>query len=352
MSPLEDTINTSLKYFSEIKFLIIESIVFNLFYRFSQNSNILCYFGNSLQNFEWFNRSKVKLSVEHFDNSIALIESYKFMSLKIKESNEILNDIIDEFSEDVRKKFDIDSWSRFSIASPTESYYIGRVSYEISKNKLDEHSVWFETSAYISKNESIAIDLSQINSYSLFPGQVMACKAINELGKSLYVKEIIDLSQLLSLPKAVPKLTQPLHIVVGAGPFNFADGIGFEPLKKMMEYVVEYKPDFCILIGPFIDSSNEKLLTIDEPIDRLFNSQMRYISEQLMDLKTEAIVIPSTKDLNVFNVLPTMPFHSYKSSKIHYFSNPSLININGVIIGLTATDILLDLSKNVISAYV
>ena len=224
-----------------------------------------------MRDFEWINRSKVKLSVGHFDESMALTENYKFMSLKIKESNEILNDIIDEFSEDVRKKFDIDSWSRFSIQSPTESYYIGRVCYEVTKNKLDEHSVRFETSYYISENESIDLDLSHINSYSLFPGQVIACKAINESGKSLFIEEIIDFSQLLTLSKTIPTLTQPLHIVVGVGPFNSPNSLGFEPLKKLIEYIIKYEPDFCILLGPFVDSLNEKLLTTDEPIDRLFN---------------------------------------------------------------------------------
>ena len=317
--------------------------------RFSQNSNILCYYGNSLSDLDWVNRSKVKPSVQHFEKSIALTENYKFMSLKIKESNEILNDIIDEFSEDFRKEYDIDSWSRFSIQSPTESYYIGRICHDVTKNKLEEHFVRFETSHYISDNESIALNLSHLKSYSLFPGEVIACKAINESGKSLFVEEIIDFDKILGFPKAMPTLTQPLHLVVGVGPFNSPNSLGFEPLKKMMEYIKEHKPDFCILIGPFVDSQNESLMNTNESIDRLFNSQMRFICEQLIDVKTEAIVIPSTRDINVFNVLPTMPFNSYKSSKIHYFSNPTLININGVIIGLTATDVLLELSKSELS---
>ena len=333
-----------------MKTFFILFYLLSLLSRESENSNILCYFGNSCSDFEWFNRSKVKTSVEPFDKSIALTESYKFMSLKITESNEILNDIIDEFSEDIRQKLEIEVWNRFSIPSPTESYYIGRVCYDTNKTKLDEHSLRFETSHYISYNESISLDLSHLKSYSIFPGEVMAFKAINESGKSLLVQEMIDFNKILRLPKTIPSLKQPLHLVVAVGPFNTPNSLDFEYLKKIMEYVKQHKPDYCLLIGPFVDSLNEKLLTTEESIDRLFNSQMRYISDVLMELKTEAIVIPSTRDLNVFNILPTMPFNGYKSTKIHYFSNPSLININGVVIGLTATDVLLHLSQQEISA--
>ncbi|CAG2172331.1 unnamed protein product [Oppiella nova] len=329
----DESINTSLK--------IDETI----------NTNTLCYFGNSYSDHEWRNRSKTKYTVEPYDKSITLCETYKFMSLKITETNEILNDIIDEFSELLKEKLDIESWNQFSVPSPSESYYIGRVCYDCNqKHRLSADSLRFEGSRYLTNSESIDLDLSRLSSYSLFAGQVIACKAINESGKSLIVQEIIDLDKITQSPAVVPTFSQPLHLMVGVGPFNSHQSLDWEPLKKLMEKVKKYEPDFCILLGPFVDTMNEKLLTTDEPIDRYFNSQMRYISEELQDLKTEAIVIPSTRDLNVFNIMPTMAFNSYKSHKIHYFSNPCVLNISGVVIAMTSTDVLLHLSKEEISA--
>ena len=353
---MDDTINTSLKYvcsrFLQFSNLSKRKIDINLNLtqlRFSQNSNILCSFGSQYSEDEWLNRSKVRYSVEVFDKKTALTDRYKYMSLKIVEANEILNEKIDEFSEEIRQTLDIESWSRFSLHSPNESYYIGRVCHDCSNNKLDEHSIRFETSAYISNNESIRLDLTHLKSFSLFSGQVLACKAINELGNALFVQEIIDFDKMLSLPKTVPDLKRALDIVVAVGPFNNSLSLNYEYLRKLLEYVKQYEPDFCVLIGPFVDSLNEKLMTCEESINRLFSSQIRFISEELSDIKTEAIVIPSTRDLNIFNVLPTMPFDSFKASKIHYFSNPTVLNINGIVIGITSTDVLLHMSKEEIS---
>ncbi|CAG2114745.1 unnamed protein product [Medioppia subpectinata] len=316
------------------------------------NSNILCYFGNSYSDKEWRNRSKVEHSVKLYDSTITLTENFKFMSLKITETNEILNDIIDEFSELLREALDIESWNQFSIPSPIEAYYIGRVCYDCSaKTKLSDGTIRLEGSRYLTNSESIDLDLSRLNNYSLFAGQVMACKAINESGKTLVVQEIMDFDKITGSPGVTPSFVHPLNLVVAVGPFNTHQSLDLEPLRKFMSYVRRYEPDYCLLLGPFVDTMNEKLLTTDEPIDRIFNSQMRYIAEELADVKTEAIVVPSTRDLNVFNTLPTMQFNSYKSHKIHYFSNPCVLNIAGAVIAMTSTDVLLHLSKEEISAY-
>ncbi|XP_054169161.1 DNA polymerase alpha subunit B-like [Oppia nitens] len=335
---IDDSINSSLKINEGIK------------------SNTLCYFGNSYSDNEWRINTNIKHNVEVYDRSISLMEGFKFMSLKIKETNEILNDLIDEFSEQLRQKLDIESWNHFSVQSPSEAYYIGRVCYDCTQNKLNNNLIRFEGSRYLTNSESIDLDLSRLSNYSLFAGQVMACKAINESGKSLIVQEIIDFNQILEYPTLAPTFQQPVTIVVATGPFNTNQTIDFKPLKTFMDYVKKYEPDFCILLGPFVDSMNEKLLTTEERVDHIFYNQMTYISQELMDIKTEAIVIPSTRDLNMFNLFPSAAFDcfstakAFKSNKIHYFSNPCILNISGLIIAMTSTDVLLHLSKEEISA--
>jgi DNA polymerase alpha subunit B len=313
------------------------------------NSNIICYFGNSYSDDEWINRGKNKYKIEYYDKSLALTD-YKFMSLKISESNEIMNDYIDEFSEIIKNKFEIDSWGQFSVESPAENYYIGRVRYHWNKNKLDDKSVMFEGSSYITNNETITLDLSRLSQYSLFAGQVMACKATNESGKTLIVRDIIDIEKTISLPKQMPTIKEALNLVVAVGPFTKPETLNWEPLKSLTKYAKQYEPDFLIIIGPLIDSMNEKLLSSDDSIERLFNSQMRFLNEELTNIKTEAIIISSVKDLNTFSVLPTMPFNAFKSPKIHFYPNPTVLDISGVIIGMTSTDVLLHLSKEEISA--
>lgn len=64
----------------------------------------------------------------------------------------------------------------------------------------------------------------------------------------------------------------------------------------------------------------------------------------------QVVIVPSWRDIHHRTVYPTPPFEIKKvQPNFHFFSDPSVINVNGVFIGLTSTDILFHLSKEEIA---
>ena len=53
--------------------------------------------------------------------------------------------------------------------------------------------------------------------------------------------------------------------------------------------------------------------------------------------------VPSYRDVHHEPVYPQPPYNVGKDEKVHFVSDPSVINVGGVVIGLTSTDILLHL---------
>ncbi|KAI0221379.1 DNA polymerase alpha subunit B [Lamellibrachia satsuma] len=66
----------------------------------------------------------------------------------------------------------------------------------------------------------------------------------------------------------------------------------------------------------------------------------------------ELVVLPSQWDVHHDPVFPQPPFQfgSILERKIHFMSDPCTLNINGVVFGVTSTDILLHLGKEEISS--
>ena len=52
---------------------------------------------------------------------------------------------------------------------------------------------------------------------------------------------------------------RPLEMLVAAGPFCVVDDLEYEPLEDFVNEVTERKPDVVLLIGPFVDTTNQKI---------------------------------------------------------------------------------------------
>jgi DNA polymerase alpha subunit B len=159
-----------------------------------------------------------------------------------------------------------------------------------------------------SNGHVVNLDLSSVDEYDLFPGQVAVVEGKNEMGKCLRVSKI-------HFPKPPPfkelkieRKRGTLNILIAAGPFTPSDSLQYEPLKDLISVITKTEPDICILIGPFIES-NHKIIQegIAETFNDLFEKQMEFLKNAISNCSTKVLIVPSYKDVHGEFVYPTPP---------------------------------------------
>ncbi|GFS03284.1 DNA polymerase alpha subunit B [Elysia marginata] len=178
-------------------------------------------------------------------------------------------------------------------------------------------------------------------------------------------------SQSQSLPKPDPPGEQenakPLRMIVAVGPYAPSDGLDYSPLSDLIKVINRDKPDICVLMGPFVDTKNSTVNNGDLPdtFEELFNNQMEELGRATQRLGCKIVIVSSSRDAHsCYSVYPQPPYRisthfsdgSKKSTNqlemtkdLVFVSDPATLVVNGVVIGLTSTDILMHLTKSEIS---
>lgn len=103
-----------------------------------------------------------------------------------------------------------------------------------------------------------------------------------------------------------------------------------------------------ILCGPFVDVKHpliDQCETNGESFDDIFAKLIKTFEELLEDLPTTQIILqPSSRDVHHRFIFPTPEF-KVDSARIICIPDPGLISIDGIIFGITSTDILFHLGK-------
>lgn len=153
------------------------------------------------------------------------------------------------------------------------------------------------------------------------------------------------------LPSLIPKSPaqgSSLNVMLAAGPFLTTDSLMFEPLTELLNICREEKPHFCILLGPFIDDEHEGIANLSgETYKKMFDRLTQGIQNVAEQLRCHMILVPSHRDIHSIATYPQPPFESENRSKfMHFVSNPSLLNINGILFGITSTDVIFHISNS------
>lgn len=214
-------------------------------------------------------RARVAADDEDFDNVKA---RYRYMFTPLNERAQIMDKQLLRMQEHMCKIANIEesNLQPVGIASPDMVWCCGRICCDAPEGRINSSSVVLEGSYQQSRGRRVSLDLSGINAYSLFPGQIVLVEGINASGRNFVVKQIVE-----GIPRAIasielPKLLeyhhstyyqkgQPLSVVVAAGPFTTADNLSYEPLEDLLRSILKTKPDVVILIGPFVDISHPLL---------------------------------------------------------------------------------------------
>ncbi|GAA5801383.1 hypothetical protein HPULCUR_006829 [Helicostylum pulchrum] len=120
------------------------------------------------------------------------VKPYRFMFEKIKEKSEGVDERIDYIASLIQTHHKIEAFANPSKRSQEAIYAYGLVSSDDgSEGRLNEKSIVLQTSRDLGMGKRVMLDLSRLESYSFFPGQVIGVKGTNHNGIRFHVDEVL-----------------------------------------------------------------------------------------------------------------------------------------------------------------
>ena len=309
---------------------------------------------------------------------------YKPMGMHLSEASEVLDDRIDEFASLIQEHYLLEDTAFGSAASKStnEIVAVGRIASDTPEGKMNAASMVLEMSRRTGAGLRIPIKLNTTVPHQFFPGQIVAFRGINASGDYFSVNEILELP-LLPPPSSFPSTLQgfneqlgvddpsetgpahALNIITSAGPYTADDNLDYEPLHALCEKAAETCADVLILVGPLLDVEHPLVATGDfdlpedtniEPDKATLTDVFRaLISPPISQLVQKVpsitiILIPSARDaVNKHVSWPQEPTTKkdlgLPRKQVKTVTNPVIISLNEIIVGISAQDVLNDLRR-------
>ncbi|KAI0250723.1 DNA polymerase alpha subunit B [Lactifluus subvellereus] len=301
--------------------------------------------------------------------------NYKYMYEKISERSGALDERIDKLADLVRQHYGLAELGDPSASTDEEVVVVGRITLDpeasSGSGKLNEASLYIESSRMM--GSGVRVPLRFIPNFKvrggpkgqanvgLFPGAVVALKGKNGGGGGWFsVFEVMALPLLPSTSSTVRGETlkqgteeSSFSMAIACGPFTQDSDLLFKPWSSLFRGLMSQKPGVVLLIGPFIDSNNEKIKTgdVDQTPSELFHTQF---TENLHDFletspHTLVLIVPSVRDVISHHcVYPQSPLSISGlsgDSRIKLLPNPCRFSLNGVTFAVTSVDVLFHLRK-------
>ncbi|XP_046645326.1 DNA polymerase alpha subunit B-like [Daphnia pulicaria] len=280
-----------------------------------------------------------------------LTTKYNYMFSRMRDKFDILEEQINVIGDLIKGKLGIEEFESNNILKSDAFQTIGRICCDAtSGSRLNTASLLLEGTRMISSGQSVPLDVSQLKEFSFFPGQVVAVEGSNPTGKKMVVTSVTT-PPINPVFKTDVSLEGPLNVMVACGPFTLSDDLEFAPLVEFIQQINTILPHLVIIMGPFLDFKNKKVESGE--LDHTYQEQFEIVMKELqtkISNHVQVCVIPSWRDVHYRAVYPTPPFQQEnKLPNFHFFSDPCVLNVEGVFIALTSTDILFHLSKEEIS---
>ncbi|KAG0099173.1 DNA-directed DNA polymerase alpha subunit pol12 [Podila epicladia] len=290
----------------------------------------------------------VKSGTDHRNtvNLVVGVKPYRYMFEKITEKAEALDDRIDAFAAIFKKKHPDTDFYNPAYPSQTLVTVIGRICSDANEGKSNERSLMLETSRMIGGGSRVRIDVSEVTSFSFFPGQIVVLTGINSSGS---VFNVTDVHEIPALPMATAsplelqeihyrKLGgQPVKIVTAAGPYTLNDNLLFEPFAALMEHVNKERPDILLLMGPFVHSNHPAIQAgnIDMSPEAYFSkfiSAKLALHQEKYPKEMQILLVPSLQDV------------IHETIGTYCLPNPVQFTVNEMVFAVNTTDVLFHLS--------
>jgi DNA polymerase alpha subunit B len=205
---------------------------------------------------------------------------------------------------------------------------IGRVCNEAHDGKLNATTLLLEGSKFGSGGARIELDVSNVDHYSLFQGQIIGVSGINLNGRKMMVETLIegldykatdinvDADVEVETNMNMSKETfgqEGVKIYAVAGPYTTNNNLEYQPLTDLLGVVEEEKPDVVVMMGPFVDMKHELVKNGEDLVleyedgtkrhvcyEQFFAakiaSELEALYEAEPELKTQFILVPSMDD--------------------------------------------------------
>ncbi|XP_056366125.1 DNA polymerase alpha subunit B [Oenanthe melanoleuca] len=277
-----------------------------------------------------------------------LARGYKFMFQRALDLREVLAGRVEELGEVLRRHHGLDGFSSTALPAQEPVTVLGQISCD-GNGKLNPKSVLLVGDREHSGGAQVPLDLSELPEYSLFPGQVVALEGTNSSGRTMVVSRLYE-----GVPLPFHSPTEPMAeqrlVLLACGPFTPSDGVAFEPLSDLLGVVARDRPDVCVLFGPFLDAKHEQVESCQLPgsFSDVFRLCLRTIIEGTRSAGCQLVLVPSVRDVTHEFVYPQPPLPlpelpKEDRARVLLVSEPCTLDIEGVVLGLTSTDVLLHL---------
>lgn len=268
---------------------------------------------------------------------------------------------------------------------------IGRivVASETGEGKINRTSVLLEGSRDDATATGtfgrIALDLSEMPGFSLFPGQVVAVKGICNRSDRMVVQAIYH--GLPPPPAALPVHNAralcdsafatgsgPLRVWVACGPFCIGADLEWSPLTDLLAEAQDPDappPDVIILMGPFLDADHPRVKSGDLMIQtddgqvhcltpqEVWEGKVAPLIEDALATKalahTHLVIQSAWTDFNGHPIIPGWPLldadtecfeNESVRKRVTVVSNPATFTIGGLTFASTSTDIIHTLNRD------
>uniref|UniRef100_A0A2I3STW0 DNA polymerase alpha subunit B n=1 Tax=Pan troglodytes TaxID=9598 RepID=A0A2I3STW0_PANTR len=282
----------------------------------------------------------------------ALTGSYKSMFQKLPDIREVLTCKIEELGSELKEHYKIEAFTPLLAPAQEPVTLLGQIGCD-SNGKLNNKSVILEGDREHSSGAQIPVDLSELKEYSLFPGQVVIMEGINTTGRKLVATKLYEVHS--GTPTCLLVYFEQSMVLVACGPYTTSDSITYDPLLDLIAVINHDRPDVCILVRGTSGKAEESNCLLTSPFEDIFKQCLRTIIEGTRSSGSHLVFVPSLRDVHHEPVYPQPPF-SYSDlsredkKQVQFVSEPCSLSINGVIFGLTSTDLLFHLGAEEISS--
>jgi len=309
-------------------------------------------------------RCRLRINPQDFDN---ITNRYRFMFTTLEERARALDRHLLKLQSQLCKFASIPEDELHPVGSPSQDtvWVCGRICCEAAQGRINKSSVVLEGSRRDSGGRRVKLELQDLSSYSLFPGQVVLVEGVNSSGRKMVAKKILEGIPPPIQTSSATKLLEyhhstyyqggsPLSIITAAGPFTTSDNLDYQPLQDLLVNVLQTKPDVLILVGPFVDVSQSLLKTGDVQLRNNYDDddeenegapaaahethgasyEMVFVEKVIRDciqsmfdseadfggpLPTNIVLVPSLLDAHHEFVFPQPPFGDRDRVQTSYF---------------------------------
>lgn len=120
-----------------------------------------------------------------------IIRPYRYMFEKFREKSDNLNERIDYIGNIIAEHAGIEAYGNPTNPGQASIWAYGRICSDASDDsRLNDTSVVLQTSRDLAMGRRVPLNLTKIDAYSLFRGQIIAVKGSNQTGDVFHVEEI------------------------------------------------------------------------------------------------------------------------------------------------------------------